>query len=277
MKTIDISDVREIDDDKASKLRWMVMDSASMQAWIAKDKSCRFLVTNEANPATIYDPAGQTGNLFIRISKWFIQGYSAGYIAGMLCHEVGAHYLATARIKANKTWTKEVEFRANKKKIKDPLTGWSYEPMKASQPDHIFAACATQPRYRAYRDIFIEFATIIAEDLDKTVGAPFFSEEDLNDLLDCWLMDISSILATTDRRGRGPFLANYVATAYNAHLADLQRNRVLLTRNARLRNVINNKSRQSWSGVLAAYSAMAWWLLPDYGVFETLESVLLSG
>lgn len=271
MRTINIDEVVAVDDDKARKLRWMVRESASMQAWIANDKHCKFLVTNETNPANIYDPAGQNGNLFIRISKWFLQGYSAGYIAGMLCHEVGAHFLATSKMKAAKTWNNEVKYRATKQKTKDQLSGWSYEPMKASQPDHIFAACYPQPRYNAYREILIEFATIIAEDLAKPFGAPFFSTGDLTDLLDCWLMDISSILATTDRRGRGPLVANYVSTAYNAHLAQLQRDRARLTSNTVLRDAINNQSRQSWSGVLSAYTAMAWWLLPDYGVFETLS------
>jgi hypothetical protein len=273
MKSINIDAISAIDDDKARKLRWMVKESASIQAWIAKDKTCEFLVSNVTNPANIYDPAGQDGTLFIRISKWFIQGYSAGYIAGMLCHEVGAHFLASAKMKADSNWDQEVNSGTSKEKIKDQLTGWSYEPMKANQPDHIFAACSPQPRYEAYRAIFIEFATIIAKDIASSFGAPFFTAGDLTDLLDCWLMDISSILATTDRRGRGPLMANYVATAYNAHLAELQRKRMLLTTNTVLRDAINTQSKQSWSGVLGAYSAMAWWLLPDYGVFETLEAM----
>jgi hypothetical protein len=263
-----ITELEKVNHEKSNGLRWIIKQSKSFQSFIAKDKDCRFLVNNTTNPASIYNPANNDGNLFIEISRWFLQGYSVGYITGMLCHEVGVHFMADKGISAEAsskfsrrvipniegTWYSEKNVIAKKSKARDAATGWWYVPAKAKQPDHIFASCYGLARYEFYRTLMIEFATIISGELEES---SLYTDKDLTDLIDCWLMDISSILATSDSRAWGVAYAQYVAEAYGKHLAKLKEDATRLTGDAVIQQAIAGMTDKTSMNVLGAYGSMS--------------------
>lgn len=256
---VDASEISKLDAYKGAALEALANQSASLQNFIDMSKSCNFFVSEDYNPASIYNPSYQSGDLKIEISRWFLKGYSVGYIAGMLCHEVGAHFL-TDDLMHSIEHDQEKAIIAKNIKVKDAATDWSYTPSKAEQPDHIFASCYGEKRYTHYRRLMIEFATLIA----NCVNVPFsgkilFTNKDLTDLIDCWLMDVASILATKDKRARGvmPPYTSYVATAHGMHLAKLQADAASLTNNASVLQAIANATAKSTSNVLGEYGSMS--------------------
>lgn len=255
---IDVTQVAKIDARRSEGLKNIISKSGSLQMF-AGANDCRFFVNNTTNPASIANPATKGGDLEITISSWFLKGYSVGYVMGMLCHEVGAHYMADEGI-GDKAYANEATTLKNKMKIADPLTKWSYVPVEASQSDHIFACCYGSPRYDYYRNLMGEFATLISMYLTVPVnGKLLYTDEDLPDLLDCWLMDVASILATKDRRHLGvvyPY-SKYVAEAYSAHLAQLKADAATVSSDADVQTAIAGLKDKTASEVMSAYGSMA--------------------
>jgi hypothetical protein len=106
----------------------------------------------------------------------------------------------------------------------------------------------------------IEFATLIANLVnDSSSGKILFVDADLTDLIDCWLMDISSILSTSDARAWGVFLpySKYVAEAHGKHLARLKADANTLTANAKVLQAIAAMKDKSTLGVLGEYASMS--------------------
>ncbi|HEX8437133.1 hypothetical protein [Archangium sp.] len=268
---IDATALTKVSHQKSNGLQSIIEMSSSFQDFVGMNKTCKFLVNNTTNPASIYDPEKQDGHLFIEISEWFLKGYSVGYITGMLCHEVGAHYMADKGISARdstrfgrrvianveKAWYGEKNVVAQKSKVRDSATNWWLVPAKAKQPDHIFASCYGFARYEFYRTLMIEFASIIAADLEQGPQYTVFTDEDLKDLVDCWLMDISSILATSDSRPWGVPYAKYVAEAYAKHLALLKQDAATLTGNATIQQTIAGMGDKTTVQVLGDYGSMS--------------------
>ncbi|MFV8749346.1 hypothetical protein ACNOYE_02215 [Nannocystaceae bacterium ST9] len=264
---INITAIAKIDQAKAKQLQ-LVLGGSSVDPFVGKNGICQFTTTNEYNPASIYDPnsVDPKGSLLIEIAQWYLRTHSAGYIIGMLCHEVGAHYMATAALTKN-AYTQgptsssakihsEQHITKQKMKIKDAATGWWYAPAKVTQADHVFASCSGFARYKFYRDLMIEFAEVIA--FNRRSNSSSFAANDLPDLLDCWLMDIASILATSDARAWGAILpyANYLTTAYNAHLTKLKSDRTTLTLDSDVQNAIQGLSQKWTYQVVGAYGGM---------------------
>jgi hypothetical protein len=276
---IDITALRRLNQVKADRLRTMLDDSASLNGFIARNSPCQINTTTaEYNPASIYNPefVNPQGSLLIEIAEWFFRNYTAGYIVGMLCHEVGAHYMADHALRvqpvsqlrglverpithavqavARSRQNSEERIKDQALKVQDAATNWSYTPSDAKQPDHIFASCYGYARYEYYRRLMIEFAEIIA--LYRRNDPDSFAAQDLPDLIDCWLMDISSILATKDARGWGPAYAWWVSTAYAAHLARLKADVNGLTADADVRAAVQNMQDKSSTRVFADYGQM---------------------
>ncbi len=271
---IDISAIAKISLPKARQIETVLDKSDSLNAFIGRKDSCQFNITNEYNPASIYDPdsVDPKGSLLIEIAGWYLRNHSSGYVVGMLCHEVGAHYMADAALRLPKnattnTFTQglvistakihgEQAIKAKPMKIKDGATGWWYTPSKATQPDHIFASCTNFARYQFYRSLMIEFAEIIAR--YRRSDSSSFAANDLRDLVDCWLMDIASILATTDARAWGAILpyTSYVTTAYNAHLAQLKTDCANLTLDTTVQNTIAGMPQKWTYQVMGAYGGL---------------------
>jgi hypothetical protein len=256
---IDVNAVTKLDAIKASGLKTIAESSGSLSSFVGHGNDCLFSVNNTYNPASIYNPLYNSGDLKIEISQWFLKGYSVGYIAGMLCHEVGAHFQTDSFMNkaAHKT---EQDALTNKTKVQDGATGWSYTAAKATQPDHIFASCHGYERYSLYRELMIEFAGIIATLANTPVsGKILFTDADLTDLIDCWLMDIASILSTSDARAWGVILpySKYVADAHAKHLAQLKTDAATLTGNAKVLNAIAAMQDKSTLGVLGEYVSMS--------------------
>jgi len=276
---IDISALDRLDRRKGERLKTVLEMSDSINDFVPRDAPCQFnTTTDEYNPASIYDPqfVNPKGSLLIEIAEWFYRTYSAGYIVGMLCHEVGAHYMATNALRTHpKSQLRGLEERPmtlarldlernhmNSEEriteggyeVRDEATTWTFTPLEAKQPDHIYATCYGYARYDYYRRLLIELAQIIA--IDRRGDPDSFTADDLPDLIDCWLMDVSSILATKDKRGAGPFVAGYMSDAYNAHLRRLQADVNGLTTDVDVRHAVANARTKSGAGVFSAYAAM---------------------
>ncbi|AKJ02339.1 hypothetical protein ATI61_108272 [Archangium gephyra] len=276
---IDITALRRLDQVKAVSLETMLNDSASLNGFIARNSLCQINTsTTEYNPASIWNPdvVNPRGSLLIEIAEWFFRNYTAGYIVGMLCHEVGAHYMADHALRVQPVsplpglvarpithavqavprsrQNSEEQLKDRASQVQDAATNWSYTASDAKQPDHIFASCYGYARYHYYRGLMIEFAEIIA--LYRRNDPDSFAAQDLPDLIDCWLMDISSILATKDARGWGPAYAWWVSTAYAAHLARLKADVNVLTADADVRAAVQNTQNKSSARVFADYGQM---------------------
>lgn len=276
---IDIAALRRISQTKADSLQTVLDESASLNGFIGRDAECLIkTTTTEYNPASIYDPefVEPQGSLLIEIAEWFFRSYTAGYIVGMLCHEVGAHYMADNALRTRPvsqlqglvarpiTHALQAQTRSRQNseerikdfasRVQDAATNWTYTAGAAKQPDHIFASCYGYARYHYYRRLMIEFAEIIA--LYRRNDPDSFSAQDLPDLIDCWLMDISSILATKDARGWGPVYAWWMSTSYASHLARLKADVNGLTADVDVRNAVQNTVTKSSARIFANYGQM---------------------
>ncbi|WNG54986.1 hypothetical protein F0U59_09520 [Archangium gephyra] len=276
---IDINALVRLDRIKADRLKTMLDESVSLNGFIARNVQCQInTTTTEYNPASIYNPeyVNPKGSLLIEIAEWFFRNYTAGYIVGMLCHEVGAHYMAdkalrvqpvsqlrglvekpithAVRLTQRSHQNSEERITDFSMKIQDAATGWYYTPSDAKQPDHIFASCYGYARYYYYRNLMIEFAEIIAR--YRRSDDDSFSAQDLPDLIDCWLMDISSILATKDARGWGPVYAWWMSTSYAEHLNHLKADVNGLTNDADVRAAVQGMQNKSSARIFANYGQM---------------------
>ncbi|VVS95570.1 hypothetical protein [Desulfoluna spongiiphila] len=191
--------------------------------------TCTVHAVGGLNPATIYNPAGTGWDLTIDLARWFFRTYNVGYQVGLFCHEVSAHFMTDDNILQaggfHRGNTAVVHAPGNSEQgiigaagnITDQITTVVNNPGAAAQPDHIFASSNAYARFLEYRNSMHNFGVAMA-------GAGVaFAAADYRSLVDCWLMDVASIVVTADTRylGAGP-LANAVAAAYNAYRLHLQ-------------------------------------------------------
>lgn len=230
---------------KFARLTHVLQSSPLCTWWHAG--ACNVLNNNTWNPASVW--FAPNGNLQIEIAEWFYRNYSAGYICGMFCHEIAVHPMADQfftnpvvnpaghNVNVVQALSAGPINHANSEENIIATAGaggliqcaalgaaglnWQFRPSAAGQHDHIFAACEGYARYEMYQTLMLEFARLINTEINGA-NPHGFAQVDLDDLLDCYLMDIASIQATHDRRARGVVLGGYVAQAYNAHRARLQ-------------------------------------------------------
>jgi len=207
------------------------MDAYHMATPAGGPSTCTANAVGGLNPATIYNPA-PVWDLTIDVARWFFRFYNVGYQVGLFCHEVSAHFMTSDNIwqpggfpggchRGNAV----MHAPANSEEgilnaggnITDQITTVVNNPGPPAQSDHIFASSNDYHRFLEYRDSMHNFGVAMA-------GAGVaFAVADYRSLVDCWLMDVASIVVTADRRylGVGP-LANAVAAAYNAYRLHLQ-------------------------------------------------------
>jgi hypothetical protein len=69
---------------------------------------------------------------------------------------------------------------------------------EAKQADHVLGVIPQGPRYGVYKAVTTEMAERLLHDVkDQVDGA---KQQDVTDLLDCFLMDVASMAATNDNR-----------------------------------------------------------------------------
>jgi hypothetical protein len=138
-------------------------------------------------------------------------------------------------------------------------------PADAPQRDHAYAAVPGQDRYHFYQNLVVS----IAYHLSQTQFADRKTE--ITNLFDCYLMDIASILATGDKRGKGLMPSwsglgvgpSVIADVYNARRADLKE---YLERGNELPELVQLLPAKKWpSGVTGNYLGLMWSLSGAFG------------
>lgn len=174
------------------------------------------LVRSPDNPASVIDLGKQIN---IELAYWYFETYPIGYQLGMLCHEFAVHPMADLdlRVQAIEPDQMGKELDSGIMDGKKPHT---VNTDRAGQVDHIFAAIVGMPRNSVYLKAVLEMASLLAQEANK-LGSDVGPEEVTN-LLDCFMMDCASILATNDHRDKGAFVPGLIATAYNDYLAMIQ-------------------------------------------------------
>ncbi|MGX7761448.1 hypothetical protein ACWQ06_22695 [Streptomyces angustmyceticus] len=165
-------------------------------------RTCRITLEKRTTetPADVVDRGAE--GVSVTLAAYYFENYDIGYLTGMLAHEFAVHPLASARGIAHE----EAGFHG----LPFPVPGLENEdrqggpPMMntqgAKQADHILAVIPNGPRYEIYRDVTLEMAELLVEDVhQQEEGA---SEQDVTDLLDCFLMDVATMAATNDQRLR---------------------------------------------------------------------------
>jgi hypothetical protein len=215
---------------KATRILDLLTSNTAIKSFLG-DRTCRITLEKRTTetPADVVDKGAE--GVFVTLASYYLENYDIGYIVGMLCHEFGMHPMAEA---APKMSEEEESFRGVPYPVpglegKDVPDGFaSMNSGSAKQADHVLGVIPGSPRYTVYRDVTLEMADLLLRDVrNKADGA---REQDVTDLIDCFLMDVASIAATNDNRMRGvPILGNTegetirkdIAAVYNAYKARL--------------------------------------------------------
>jgi hypothetical protein len=167
---------------KANQVLALLSQHRGITSFLA-GRRCVITLVIDDNPATVIAPEGED-EVRIDLATWYFQTYELGYIIGMLNHEFGIHPMADAK------HGKEM-------------------PIKGAQADHLIGVVWGTPRNEVYRDVVLESA------LRMPPG-------EATQVLDAFLMDLASIVATNDRREQGWKNPGLVAKAYNNFRRQLQ-------------------------------------------------------
>lgn len=215
---------------KATRILELLASNTKIKSFLG-ERTCRITLEKRTTetPAEVVDKG--TDGVFVTLASYYLENYDIGYIVGMLCHEFGIHPMAEA---APNMKQEEENFRGMPYPVpglegKDVPDGFaSMNSDTAKQADHVLGVIPGSPRYNVYRDVTLEMADLLLRDVqNKEDGA---REQDVTDLIDCFLMDVASIAATNDNRMRGmPILGNGegetirkdIAAVYNAYKARL--------------------------------------------------------
>ena len=216
--------------DKATRVLELLSANTAIKSFL-NGRTCRITLEKRTTqtPADVVDKG--TDGVVVTMAAYYLENYDIGYIVGMLCHEFGIHPMAAA---APNMRDEEEAFRG----VPFPVPGLEDKPHpdgfasmntdSAKQADHVLGVIPGSPRYTIYRDVTLEMADLLLRDASNhEEGA---REQDVTDLIDCFLMDVASIAATNDNRVRGmPVLGNSegpairqdIAAVYNAYKARL--------------------------------------------------------
>ena len=215
---------------KATRVLELLAGNAQVKSFLA-DRSCRITLEKRTTetPANVVDKGAE--GVFVTLASYYLENYDIGYIVGMLCHEFGMHPMAQA---APHIQEEEGNFRGMPYPVpglegKDVPDGFaSMNSDTAQQADHVLGVIPGSPRYTVYRDVTLEMADQLLRDVHNEEDGAW--EQDVTDLIDCFLMDVASIAATNDDRMRGmPLPRNNegetirkdIAAVYNAYRARL--------------------------------------------------------
>ncbi|MFI5856273.1 hypothetical protein [Streptomyces parvulus] len=201
--------------DKAVRLLALLDKHPSIQKYVG-GRPCRITLQlrgmENPTPADITDKGG---TVEINLASYYFEKYDMGYVAGMLAHEFGIHPMAAgvAGIGDEEEAFTGFPMLVPGLEGKNPPRTMSTDGAK--EKEHIFGASPDRKRYQAYRDVALEMATALYEQVqEQEEGA---TEKDVTDLLDCFLMDVATIaVGNDDRKAAGKEPSN-VATVYNRY------------------------------------------------------------
>ncbi|MCC5034513.1 DUF4157 domain-containing protein [Streptomyces sp. WAC 00631] len=214
--------------EKAGRLLQLLAGHSMIRSYLGeRDCSITLEKRTTETPADVIDK-GEEG-VFVNLASYYFENYDIGYIAGMLCHEFGIHPLAESmpNMAREEKSFRDMPFPVPGLESEDrggPDGFVSMNSANAKQADHVLGAIPGSPRYTVYRDVALEMAQMLLRDAETRVQGA--REQDVTDLLDCFLMDVASIAATNDDRKRGlPVFTNRegeavrrdIATVYNAY------------------------------------------------------------
>lgn len=201
----------------ATQLVEMLAAHPSISAYIDNRPCFISLVRSPDNPASVIDLGKQIN---IELAYWYFETYPIGYQLGMLCHEFAVHPMADLDpgVQMTEPGLKGQELDTG---IKDGKKPHLINTDRSGQEDHIFASIVGMPRNGVYLKAVMEMASLLAQEASKK-GSDIAPDEVTN-LLDCFMMDCASILATNDHRDKGAFVPGLIATAYNDYLDLVQR------------------------------------------------------
>ncbi len=200
----------------ATQLVEMLAAHPSISAYINNRPCFISLIRSPDNPASVIDLGKQVN---IELAYWYFETYPIGYQLGMLCHEFAVHPMADLDplVQMTEPGLKDQELDSG---IKDGKQPHMVNTARSGQVDHIFASIVGMPRNTVYLKAVLEMAQLLAQEAAKK-GSDIGPEEVTN-LLDCFMMDCASILATNDHRDKGALVPGLIATAYNDYLDMVQ-------------------------------------------------------
>ncbi len=193
----------------------MIAAHPGISAFINKRPCFITLVNSPGNPASVIDLGKQVN---IELAYWYFETYELGYTLGMLCHEFAVHPMADQDPGVAMT---EPGFKGQDlgTGIQNGKKAHTVNTKDAGQVDHIFASIVGMPRHNVYVRTVVEMAELLAaQAAQHGTGIGY---EEITNLLDCFMMDCASILATNDHRDQGAKVPGLVAACYNDYLAQL--------------------------------------------------------
>ncbi len=201
---------------RAEQLLDMLVGHPSISAYINNRPCFISLVRSPDNPASVIDLGKQVN---IELAYWYFETYPLGYQLGMLCHEFAVHPMADSDqgVKMIEPMSKGIELDSG---VKDGKKAHMVNTDRAGQVDHIFASIIGMPRNKVYTQAVLEMASLLVQEAGKKGSG--IDLQEVTNLLDCFMMDCASILATNDHRDKGALVPGLIATVYNDYLQMLQ-------------------------------------------------------
>ncbi|MEU0219599.1 hypothetical protein ABZ281_32885 [Streptomyces sp. NPDC006265] len=224
--------------DRAVRIIDLLRKHDTIRRYIA-DRPCRVTlhVRTTEPPADVLD-RGPDG-VDINLASYYFEKYDIGHVMGMLAHEIGLHPLASENAGLPDEEAMFENFPLPVPGLEDVNPPRTMSTEGAGQADHIMAAYQSSTRHRIYRDIILEMARVLAQDVRN--GEENAKAQDVTDVFDCYLMDLASIAVTNDHRVNAALEPGYTARVYNAYKKTLHD---LLAGEAEVRDLLpSDKSR----------------------------------
>lgn len=206
---------------KAQRVLQLLSEHKQIQDYL-RGRPCDIVLEKRIKdaPAEVKDNGDE--GVKVILAAYYFENYDIGYIVGMLSHEFGIHPLAEAKPQL-------LDEEQHLKGMPFPVPGLEEQPKfmnsdEAKQADHVLGAIPQGPRYGVYKAVTKEMAERLLQDAKGKVDGA--KEQDVTDLLDCFLMDVASIAATNDNRLLGApaksgseAVRNDIAQVYNRYRA----------------------------------------------------------
>lgn len=200
---------------KAQQLIDLIAAHPGISTFINKRPCFITLINSPGNPASVIDLGKQVN---IELAYWYFETYELGYTLGMLCHEFAVHPMADqdAGVQMTEPGLMGQDLGTG---IQNGKKEHTVNTKDAGQVDHIFASIVGMPRHNVYVRTVVEMAELLAaQAAQHGTGIGY---EEITNLLDCFMMDCASILATNDHRDQGAKVPGLVAACYNDYLSQL--------------------------------------------------------
>ncbi len=219
---------------KADQIIAILLQHADICEFVG-DRTCFIILSKQKVPADITDRGSYVE---VHLASWYFKQFSIGYVLGMLTHEFGIHHVADYKMEQQgldladegdqfekvkkpakkKDQPEETGVRINTGVTKKGKGGKAEEihvtTLGVQQPDHIFGAVYYTLRGKAYIDVLFQMAEAMVENQQ-------IPPEEVTNLLDCFLMDVSSIIAGNDSRQKSATNLTSLTEVYRQYKAIL--------------------------------------------------------